>query len=69
MVQASDFVEVGVVVDAGQGFEHHRQQSMKSGRRQPIGAASDVVVVWWRYNGERIIQWVEAHRVREDFEP
>ena len=44
MVQASDLVEVGVVVDAGQGLEHHRQQPMECGSRQPVGAASDAVV-------------------------
>jgi hypothetical protein len=40
VTKASDLVEVGLRVDAGQGLEHHRQQSMESGRRQPIGAAS-----------------------------
>ncbi len=39
MVQASD-----LVVDAGQGLEHHRQQPMECGSRQPVGAASDAVV-------------------------
>ena len=44
MVQASDLVEEGVVVDAGQGLEHRRQQPMEFGSRQPVGAASDAVV-------------------------
>jgi hypothetical protein len=32
-------VEVGLGVDARQGLEHHRQQPMESGRRQPIGGS------------------------------
>ena len=49
MVQASDLVEVGVGVDAGQGLEHHRQQPMESGRRQPIGAASALLSMFLKF--------------------
>ena len=44
MVQAGDLVEEGVVVGAGQGLEHRRQQPMEFGSRQLVGAASDAVV-------------------------
>jgi hypothetical protein len=75
-------------VDAGQGLEHHRHQPMESGRRQPIGTASDVVgmgsghnvgeedwvsakrvEVQWGENHPLCKVWMDAHRVREDFEP
>jgi hypothetical protein len=49
VVQASDLVEVGVGVDAGQGLEHHLQQPMESGRRQPIGSASTLLSMFLKF--------------------